>query len=62
MVRRQGKRRMQATLESGNGEKKNEGESSSSRVDALDTRERKRRRREEQRLKTHAPDLFPSYS
>jgi hypothetical protein len=50
MVRRQGKRRTQAALESGNGEKKEEGESSFSRVDALGAREPKRRREKEQRF------------
>jgi hypothetical protein len=39
MVRRQGKKRVQAVLESGNDEKKKEGESSFSRVDASGARE-----------------------
>jgi hypothetical protein len=52
MVRRQGKRRMQAALESGNDEKKEEGESSFTRVDAPDAREPKRRREKEQRFNT----------
>jgi hypothetical protein len=61
MVRRQGKRRMQAALESGNGEKKKEGESSFSRVDAPGTREPKRKREKEQRFNASRPGL-PSLS
>jgi hypothetical protein len=53
---------MQAASESDNGEKKKEGERSSSRVDAPDAREPKRRRREEQKLEAHASCLFSSYS
>jgi hypothetical protein len=59
MVRRQGKRKMQALLGSGNGEK--EGESSFSRVDAQGARDPKCRREEEQRLGAHAPGLSFSY-
>jgi hypothetical protein len=61
MVRRQGKRKMQALLGSGNGEKKKEGESSFSRVDAHGARGPKCRREEEQRLGAHAPALSFSY-
>jgi hypothetical protein len=39
MVRRQGKKRVQAVLESGNNEKKKEGDSSFSRVDVSGARE-----------------------
>jgi hypothetical protein len=50
MVRRQGKKRMRAVLDSSNGEKKKEGESSLARVDAPGMHEPKRRREEEQRF------------
>jgi hypothetical protein len=48
-------------LESGNGEKKKEGESSYSRVDASSAHEPKRRREEEQRLRAHASGLSFSH-
>jgi hypothetical protein len=57
MVRRQGKRRMQAALESGNGEKKEEGESSFSHVDAPDICEPKHKREKEQRFNASRPGL-----
>jgi hypothetical protein len=46
---------MQAALESGNGEKKEEGEGSFSPVDAPGMREPKRRREEEQRFNASRP-------
>jgi hypothetical protein len=55
MVRRQGKRRMQAALESGNGEKKEEGESSFSHVDAPGMHEPKHRREKEHRFNASGP-------
>jgi hypothetical protein len=61
MVRRQGKRKARAVLESGNGEKKKEGESSFSRVDISGAHEPKRRRRDEQRLEAHTSGSFYSY-
>jgi hypothetical protein len=61
MVRRQGKRKMQAALESGNGEKKEGGESFFSHVDAPGMREPKRRREKEQRFNASRPGL-PSLS
>jgi hypothetical protein len=61
MVRRQGKRKMQALLGSGNDEKKKEGESSFSRVDAQGARDPKCRREEEQQLRAHTPGLSFSY-
>jgi hypothetical protein len=60
MVRRQGKRKARAALESGNGEKK-EGESSFSCVDVSGAREPKRRRREEQRDNSQEPSSFFSH-
>jgi hypothetical protein len=60
MVMREGKKRMRAVLDSSNGEKKNEGESSLSRVDAPGMRELKRRREEEQRFNTSRP-VSPSF-
>jgi hypothetical protein len=47
MVRRQGKKRMRAVLDSSNGEKKKEGESSLSRADAQGARDPKCKREEE---------------
>jgi hypothetical protein len=61
MVRHQGKRKARAVLESGNGEKKKEGESSFSRVDAFSAREPKCRRKDEQRLEAHIACAFYSY-
>jgi hypothetical protein len=61
MVRRQGKRKGRAALESGNDEKKKEGENSFSRVGAFGARETKHRRRDEQRLKAHTPGSFYFY-
>jgi hypothetical protein len=55
MVRRQGKKKMRAALDSSNGEKKEEGESSLSHVDAPGMREPKRRREEEQRFNAYRP-------
>jgi hypothetical protein len=52
---------MQGLLGSGNGEKKKEGESSFSRVDAQGARDPKCRREEEQRLGAHVPGLSFSY-
>jgi hypothetical protein len=48
-------------LESGNGEKKREGEGSSAGLDAHGTRDLKCRGEEEQRLRAHAPGLSISY-
>jgi hypothetical protein len=59
MVRRQEKRRMQAISESGNGEKKREGKSSSVRLDGLGMRAPKRKRGEEQRVRVPGPGLPP---
>jgi hypothetical protein len=61
MVRRHGKKRASAQMKSGNGEKKEEGESSFSRVDAHGARGPKCRREVEQRLGAHAPGLSFSY-
>jgi hypothetical protein len=52
---------MQALLGSSNGEKKKEGESSFSRVDAQGARDPKCKREKEQRLGAHAPGLSLSY-
>jgi hypothetical protein len=55
MVRRQGKRKARAMLESGNGEKKGEGEGSSAGLDAHGTHAPTHRREEEQRFNTSRP-------
>jgi hypothetical protein len=55
MVRRQGKKRMRAMLESGNGEKKREGEGSSAGLDAHGTHEPTHRREEGQRFNASRP-------
>jgi hypothetical protein len=52
---------MRAVLDSSNGEKKKEGESSSAGLDAHGARDPKRRGEEEQRLRAHAPGLSLSY-
>jgi hypothetical protein len=61
MVRHQGKKITRAVLDSSNGEKKKEGESSLPRVDAPGMREPKHRREEEQRFNTSRPGS-PSFS
>jgi hypothetical protein len=55
MVRRQGKRKSRAMLESGNDEKKGEGEDSSATLDAHGTHAPTHRREEEQRFKVPRP-------
>jgi hypothetical protein len=49
-------------LESGNGEKKGEGEGSSAGLDAHDTHAPTHRREEGQRFKLPRPGSFPFYS
>jgi hypothetical protein len=61
MVRRQVKRKTRTVLGSSNDEKKKEGESSFSRMDASGVHEPKRRREEEQQLRAHAPGLSFSH-
>ena len=61
MVRRQGKRKAQALLESGNGERKKEGEGPSASLDAHGTRDPKGRGEAEQRHRAHAPGLSLSH-
>jgi hypothetical protein len=64
MVRRQGKRKVRVVLESGNGEKRKEGESSSVGLDAPDTHEPRRRGEGEQRFKAlrpGSPSLYLSF-
>jgi hypothetical protein len=55
MVRRQGRKRMRAILDSSNGEKKNEGEGSSAGLDAHVTHAPTHRREEGQRFNTSRP-------
>jgi hypothetical protein len=62
MVRRQGKRKARASLESGNGEKKREGEGSSTGLGAHGAYDPKRRGEGDQRYRAHAPGLSLSYS
>jgi hypothetical protein len=61
MVRRQGKRKTQAVLGLGNGEKK-EGESSSAGLDKLGTCEPKCRREDKQRVRAPRPGSPSLYS
>jgi hypothetical protein len=62
MVRHQGKIKMQAVSELGNGEKKREGESSSISLGGLGMHAPKRKRGEEQRVRAPGPGLPPLLS
>jgi hypothetical protein len=55
MVRRQGKKRMRAVLDSSNDDKKKEGEGSLAGLDAHGTYAPTHRREEEQRFKVPRP-------